>query len=181
MTVGEKIKCFRTLKKMTQKALGEKAGIGEATIRKYELGIRNPKPVQLKKIAQALEIGENILLDIPLNTLRVETVGDVMALLLLLESRVGISYSYEEGEDNSILAPTIKLKFQNMKVNECLAEWILYKKGTEKRALFISSNKKKFSQEERERMFTIEKSLLEVEKQKHMDNNTLLDRNEKLY
>ena len=47
-----KIKFFRTLQNMTQKSLGEKAGIGEATIRKYELGIRNPKLEQIKKIAQ---------------------------------------------------------------------------------------------------------------------------------
>ena len=54
---------------MTQKALGEATGIGEATIRKYELGIRNPKPAQIKKIAQALDVGENIFFDIPLTTL----------------------------------------------------------------------------------------------------------------
>lgn len=41
MTIGEKIKCFRRLNHMTQKSLGEACGIGEATIRKYELGIRN--------------------------------------------------------------------------------------------------------------------------------------------
>ena len=50
MTTGEKIKYFRTKKNMTQKGLGEATGIGEATIRKYELGIRNPEPAQLKKL-----------------------------------------------------------------------------------------------------------------------------------
>lgn len=50
MTTGEKIKCFRTMKNMTQRGLGEATGIEEATIRKYELGIRKPKPVQLKKL-----------------------------------------------------------------------------------------------------------------------------------
>lgn len=56
MTIGEKIKCFRMLNHMTQKSLGEACGIGEATIRKYELGIRNPKQEQIHKIAKALHI-----------------------------------------------------------------------------------------------------------------------------
>ena len=41
--IGNKIKYFRMLKKLTQKELGKITRIGEATIRKYELGIRNPK------------------------------------------------------------------------------------------------------------------------------------------
>ncbi|GEM_PF-876510 len=56
MTIGEKIKRVRMLNHMTQKSLGETCGIGEATIRKYELGIRNPKQEQIQKIANALNI-----------------------------------------------------------------------------------------------------------------------------
>ena len=56
MTIGEKIKRVRMLNHMTQKSLGETCGIGEATIRKYELGIRNPKQEQIRKIANALNI-----------------------------------------------------------------------------------------------------------------------------
>lgn len=56
MTIGEKIKRVRMLNHMTQKSLGEACGIGEATIRKYELGIRNPKQEQIRKIANALNI-----------------------------------------------------------------------------------------------------------------------------
>jgi len=94
---------------MTQKTLGEQTGIGEATIRKYELGIRNPKPSQLKKIAKALDIGENILLEIPLNTLSLESVGDVMALFFLLESRVGFTYSAKSNEDGTLDTSTVNV------------------------------------------------------------------------
>ena len=39
-----------------QKNKREICGIGEATIKKYELGIRNPKQEQIRKIANALNI-----------------------------------------------------------------------------------------------------------------------------
>lgn len=56
MAVGERIRQNRLNKKMTQKELGEKAGIAEPTIRRYELGKLNPKFETLQKIASALEI-----------------------------------------------------------------------------------------------------------------------------
>ena len=52
MTVGEKIKTFRTIRGISQNMLGELAGIDGTTIRKYELGSRNPKPDQLLKIGR---------------------------------------------------------------------------------------------------------------------------------
>ena len=50
MTVGEKIKTFRNIRGISQNMLGQLAGIGGTTIRKYELGSRNPKPDQLLKL-----------------------------------------------------------------------------------------------------------------------------------
>lgn len=84
MNTGEKIKYFRTLNNMTQKELGKITGIGEATIRKYELGIRNPKAEQLKKIADALGLGMNAFWDISDTRLGCETVGDFIGLIIIL-------------------------------------------------------------------------------------------------
>lgn len=56
MSIGERIRQFRTNQKMTQKQLGERAGIAEPTIRKYESGKLNPKKETLQKIANALNI-----------------------------------------------------------------------------------------------------------------------------
>ena len=56
MTTGEKIRYYRNLRGMSQETLGELSGIHYATIKKYELGIRNPKPEQLLKISNALGI-----------------------------------------------------------------------------------------------------------------------------
>ena len=58
MTVGERIYYCRIENHMTQKELGEKAGIDPSTIRKYESGRLNPKIGTLKKIADAL--GEEV-------------------------------------------------------------------------------------------------------------------------
>ena len=59
MTTGEKIKYFRNMRGISQETLGQLSGINSATIKKYEYGIRNPKPDQLLKIANALGISIN--------------------------------------------------------------------------------------------------------------------------
>ena len=55
-TIGAKIREFRKARGMTQKELGEKSGIAEPTIRRYELGKLNPKFETVKKIATALNV-----------------------------------------------------------------------------------------------------------------------------
>lgn len=56
MTAGERIREARIQRGMTQKQLGERAGIAEPTIRKYELGKLNPKYETMRKIASALDV-----------------------------------------------------------------------------------------------------------------------------
>ena len=74
---GEKIKHFRNLRGISQETLGQLSGINSATIKKYEYGIRNPKPDQLLKIANALGISINVFMDFD-----IETVSDVLSLIL---------------------------------------------------------------------------------------------------
>lgn len=54
--IGVKIKGLRLQNGLTQKQLGEKCGIAEPTIRKYELGKLNPKIETIGKIAAALNV-----------------------------------------------------------------------------------------------------------------------------
>lgn len=56
MTTGERIRNVRLSKEMTQRQLGELAGIAEPTIRRYELGKLNPKFKTIAKIASALDV-----------------------------------------------------------------------------------------------------------------------------
>lgn len=56
MSIGDIIKKIRTEKGLTQKQLGEKIGIAEANIRKYESGKLNPKLQTLEKFAKGLDV-----------------------------------------------------------------------------------------------------------------------------
>lgn len=61
MDIGEKIKFYRMLKGITQQKLAELSGIHPVTIRKYEAGMMKPKPEQIQKMADALEINTFLL------------------------------------------------------------------------------------------------------------------------
>lgn len=62
MTSGEKIKALRIYRNLTQKKLGELCNIAESTIRRYELGLLNPKFETLDRISDALDVDVNDLL-----------------------------------------------------------------------------------------------------------------------
>lgn len=64
MTVGERIRAARVKHQMTQRELGERCGIAEPTIRRYELGKLNPKLGTVQRIAAAMGIPTSSLLDI---------------------------------------------------------------------------------------------------------------------
>ncbi|MFQ7401671.1 MAG: helix-turn-helix domain-containing protein, partial [Neglectibacter sp.] len=59
MTTGERLRAARISKGMTQKEVGEKCGIAEPTIRRYELGKLNPKLETLQRIAAVLHVDVN--------------------------------------------------------------------------------------------------------------------------
>ena len=63
MTLGEKIKKYRKLKKLTQEELAEKSGISTITLYRWENGIRSPSVEALQKIAQTLEVPVSTFLD----------------------------------------------------------------------------------------------------------------------
>ena len=54
--IKERIRYARKITNLTQKQLGERAGIAEPTIRKYELGLLNPKFETIIKIADAFNL-----------------------------------------------------------------------------------------------------------------------------
>lgn len=63
MTIGEKIRKLRNYIGLTQKALGELSSTSETTIKQYELGKRQPRIEQLKKIAKVFDFPLYLLLD----------------------------------------------------------------------------------------------------------------------
>lgn len=63
MTMGQKIKRFRTIRGFTQKELASMCMMSESAIRNYELGNRKPSKKRVEVIAQALQISVYTLSD----------------------------------------------------------------------------------------------------------------------
>ncbi|RHU91684.1 XRE family transcriptional regulator [Clostridium sp. OM07-10AC] len=93
MNTGKKIKLIRTFRGLTQKKLGEACGIHEVAIRKYESGKNIPKPEQLRKIAEALNVNVNSLAEFD-----IEADGDVLPLLFAIDEKFVVSLKDIDGE-----------------------------------------------------------------------------------
>lgn len=119
MTVGEKIRTYRTIRGISQKMLGELAGgINEVTIRKYEAGDRNPKPDQLLKIANALGISINLFMDFD-----IETVSDVLSLIFKMDEQVDLEFQGKKNSKGEYDPKTLSIRFNNPAINRKLATW----------------------------------------------------------
>ena len=118
--VGKKIRAYREFRGYSQIQLAELSGINVGTIRKYELGIRNPKPDQLEKIATALGLNVSVFLDF-----NIETVGDVLSILFAIDDSVNLSLS--ETSDQKIA-----LTFDNLTMQDFFKKWCQFKNVYEK-------------------------------------------------
>ena len=70
MKTGELIRRYRKMRKMTQADLAEACGLSDSTIRNYELGNRKPSEAHVESIARALEIAQEALLDVDVDSAR---------------------------------------------------------------------------------------------------------------
>lgn len=127
MNTGEKIKKYRLIHKMTQKELGEETKIGESTIRKYELGIRNPKLEALQKISSVMDIPVNALIDDSILEQSYKKVYDILFNLFMIDSQSNIEIIGDRNEQGKLKADTISLKFNNDYLNELISDWELVK------------------------------------------------------
>ena len=118
--VGKKIRAYREFMGLSQVQLAELSDINVGTIRKYELGIRNPKPQQLEKIAKALHLNYSVFLDF-----NIETVGDVFSLLFAIDKAVDLSLSIipSDNGDSDMVAFT----FKNEYLQDTLKKWCKFK------------------------------------------------------
>ena len=123
MTVGEKIRKYRSMKGLTQKQLGQEVGFSSATadsrIRKYESDIMSPKSDIRGKIADALDVDISALSDID-----VQSFVDVMRVFFLLEEKLGMRVE-DHGETTSLV-------FDNTDKNNSLLASFLYVWGDQK-------------------------------------------------
>lgn len=89
--IGDKIKELRLQNGLTQKSLGEKCGIAEPTIRKYELGKLNPKVGTIKKIADALNVPVSEIIDWSKYDEQYPYLADEVKLIESVENKYGKS------------------------------------------------------------------------------------------
>ena len=144
--VGKKIRAFREFRGYSQIQLAELSGINVGTIRKYELGIRNPKPDQLEKIATALGLNVSVFLDF-----NIETVGDVLSLLFSIDDSVNLSLA--ETPDQKVA-----LTFDNPTMQDFFRKWCQFKNVYEKeKAEILAIEDEDISQEELDKLNSTQK------------------------
>ena len=105
MAIGERIKLFRTRKKLTQRELGVAAGLSEHTadvrMAQYESGTRTPKADLTEKLACALEVSPHAI-TVP----DIDSYVGLMHTLFALEDKYGFEIVNRDGEINLRLDPT---------------------------------------------------------------------------
>ena len=111
MTIGEKIKYYRKQIDINQDRLAELTGIHPVSIRKYETNKMQPQPPQLEKIAAALGVSYNALNGSDTAGLRLETVGDLMGVLMVLCNSGILQITGERGEDKLLKDETVSIQF----------------------------------------------------------------------
>ena len=105
MTIGEKIKYFRSRIGITQAKLAELSGIHPVSIRKYETNKMVPQAAQIDRLAEALGVSSFALAGFEDN-IRLETVGDFMGLMIMLIKTKIVSINGEREENGMINADT---------------------------------------------------------------------------
>ena len=114
MTSGEKIKYCRKQIGITQDKLAELTGIHPVSVRKYETNKMQPQPPQLEKIAAALGVSYNALNGSDTAGLRLETVGDLMGVLMVLCNSGILRITGERGEDKLLKDETVSIQFNHI-------------------------------------------------------------------
>ena len=106
MTIGEKIKYFRSRIGITQAKLAELSGIHPVSIRKYETNKMIPQAAQIDRLAEALGVSSFALAGFE-NNIRLETVGDFMGLMIMLIKTKIVSINGEREESGMINVDTV--------------------------------------------------------------------------
>ena len=113
MTVGEKIKYFRTMHGFTQEQLVQATGLSISTLQKYESDERKPKPEQLLKISQALGISIN-------------TVSDLLSLIFKMNEQLDLNFDSQKDTNGNIIPDTLTLSFKNPIINQKLSTYVSF-------------------------------------------------------
>lgn len=121
-SIALKIREYRKVQNMSQEELAEKSGINISTIKKYEVGNRNPKPDQLLKISNALGVSINEFLDF-----EISTISDVMSILMKLDEQTDMQIRGKKNKKGEYIPESITLSFSDTKINQALSSYLYSK------------------------------------------------------
>lgn len=110
MTTGDKIKYLRKQLGITQAQLAEITGIHIVTIKKYETNKVQPLPAQIEKLSSALRVGCVALAGIDKTGLRIQTVGDLLGIIMALCNLGFFKFSGQRNSDQMLIAETANLQ-----------------------------------------------------------------------
>lgn len=111
MTTGEKIRYCREQRGITQKKLADLTGIHPVSIRKYETNKMQPQSPQLERIAAALGVSYNALHGVSNGGMKLETIGDLMGVFMVLCNSGLLQISGERGTDQVLKENTVSIQF----------------------------------------------------------------------
>lgn len=132
MTIGEKIKYFRTNLGITQGKLAELSDIHPVSIRKYETNKMQPQLPQIERIAAALRVNFNALTGVSNSEMRLRTFGDLMSLLILWLNSGIIQMTGERDKDNFLEYDTVEIKF-----NPIFSDYLSILSNKQKNRLYL--------------------------------------------
>ena len=119
MTIGEKIKYYRTNLGLTQQQFSEMSGISISTVKKLEADLMHPKYQQLQRVADALGVSINIFLDFD-----IETVSDVLSLIIKMDEQVDVYFDADLDENGKPVPESIRISFGHQAINRKLSDYI---------------------------------------------------------
>lgn len=112
MTLGERIKYYRTHFLITSKQLAEIIGVNHTTVRQYETDKLQPSAETIGKLASTFGVSTLAMTD-DLSGFSLETVGDLMGIILYLINKGILTVDGERGENNLIKADTANIKLSS--------------------------------------------------------------------
>jgi len=120
--IASKIRKYRKEQNMSQDELSARSGINVSTIKKYEIGYRNPKTEQLIKISAALGVSINEFMDF-----EISTISDVMSLIMKLDKQTNMKIEGQKDKKGNYVPCSISITFTDEKINDALAIYLSYK------------------------------------------------------
>ena len=114
MTIGDRIKYFRKQRGYSQLELAELTGLHHVTIRKYEANMRTPQADHLHKVADALDVNRSALIGINESQFSMNTVGDLLGMIITLCQAKVLSFSGNRDEDGVLDPETVRITLSPM-------------------------------------------------------------------